>query len=857
MKKINLILLLGLLLVTIQATANNRLELNSGWQFRQQNIGNWLSASVPGTVHLDLLAHKLIEDPFYGDHQKYLQWIDKVNWEYRCVFDASEAVGKDNARLVFNGIDCFAEIWLNGHQILTTENMFRTWKTDVKKLLKAKGNELRIVLESPTKKGYELMTEYGVQLQANNDLNMLGGMGPKNKVSVFTRKAGYQYGWDLTPRYVTSGIWRPVYLESWNEAQIEDFYVYTKSVQKKKAQIGTVISTRVSKAGDYKIFLTVGGKKVKEFTRKLEKGKNEVEEYIDIQSPKLWYPRSMGEPYLYDVGVVLEYAGNQIDSRMVKTGVRTTELVYKKDQWGHCFYMKINGYPVFCKGSNYVPADSFLPRVSKDFIEHLVKSAADANMNMLRVWGGGVYEDDYLYEMCDKYGIMVWQDFIFACNMYPGGDQFLSSVKAEALDNVERIRNHPSVVIWCGNNEIDVAWKPYNKPESRFRKFFTEKQAEEFDKVNETIFMEILPSAVKESYRDSIPYWHSTPSPGWTLDTLDRWRNGDVHNWDVWHKGVPIDDYNKLIARFSTEYGLQSYPEYSSLLKYIPEKDLYIGSPTMTSHQGDIKGDKRIEEYISEFYRQPKNLKDLTYLSQLMQAEGIKIAVEAHRRSMPFSMGSLIWQHNDTWPCTSWAGIDYYGRWKAMNYFMIKAFDNVLVAPYLHGDTLDIFVVSDLYKSLKGNLELTLSDFSGKMVSHKRETISIGGATSKKIATYKVSSLLDKQDKGNVVLHCSFKANDRKYEAIQYFDQMKNITLPSPQIGIEATKNNTDECLITVTTDVLAKNLTLYYKGVAGIFSDNYFDLLPGQSKTIVLRTEEEKDDILKNLTWFTLNQVE
>lgn len=857
MRKISFLLVMGLVLIAFQAVASNRLELNKGWQFRQQNIGNWLPATVPGTVHTDLLSNKLIEDPFYGDRQKDLQWIDKVNWEYRCLFDASEAFRKDNVRLVFNGIDCFSEVWLNGNQILVTENMFRTWKADVRKFIKATGNELRIVLESPTKRGYELMTEYGVQLQANNDLNILGGMGPKNKVSVFTRKSGYQYGWDLTPRYVTSGIWRPVYLESWNEAYIEDFYVYTKSLTKRNAEIGTVLSTAVSQAGDYKISLTLGGKCVKEFNRKLEVGENTIEAYFDIRSPRLWYPRSMGEPYLYEVGVVLEYAGKRVDSREVKTGVRTTELVYEKDKWGRSFYMKINGVPVFCKGSNYVPADSFLPRVSKDMLEHIVKSAADANMNMLRVWGGGTYEDDYFYELCDKYGIMVWQDFIFACNMYPGGEGFLSNVKFEAIDNVKRIRNHPSVVIWCGNNEIDVAWKPYNKPESRFRKFFTEEQSKAFDKANETIFMNILPTVIKESYKDPIPYWHSSPSPGWTLDTLDRWSNGDVHNWDVWHKGVPINDYNELIARFSTEYGLQSYPEYSSILEYVPEKELYIGSPTMTSHQGDRKGDKRIAEYIGEFYRVPENFKDLTYLSLLMQAEGIKIAVEAHRRNMPYSMGSLIWQHNDTWPCTSWAGIDYYGRWKAMNYYMVRAFDNVLVAPYLHGDTLDIFVVSDLYKPIRGKMELSLCDFTGKSLKNIKESISVGAITSKKIATYQIATLLEGYDKGNVVLHCSLRTDEGEYEALLYFDKMKNIILPSPKVKIDVEKKEDDSYLVTVSTDVLAKNLTLYYKGIAGIFSDNYFDLLPGKIKTVSLKTNAEKEDVLKDLTWFTLNQVE
>lgn len=851
MMKKTLFLTLAVLQVLSLCAAESS-DISKGWQFRQQGLGEWLPAEVPGTVHTDLLANKVIPEPFYGTHQKDLQWIDKVNWEYRCRFDAPQAAGRQNARLVFEGVDCFAEISLNGTPIATTENMFRTWTCDVKGILKKQNNELVVIMKSPTMQGLANMTEYGVHLRANNDLSILGGMGP-NKVSVYTRKAGYQYGWDLTPRYVTSGIWRPVRLESWNDAKVEDLYVYTQSAEKKNAVLGISLTTVLDAAGRYTVRYLVNGQPAKSSEQNFGKGENVIEESLTIRSPRLWYPQGLGEPYLYDIEAILEKDGRAIDRKSVRTGIRTTRLQYHPDADGRCFFLEINGQPVFCKGSNWVPGDSFLPRFSREQLEHAVNGAAEANMNILRVWGGGVYEDDYFYELCDRLGIMVWQDFVFACNMYPGGPKYYDSIRAEAEDNVRRLRNHPSVVIWCGNNEIDVAWKPFNKPESRFRKFYTPEQATQFDKVNETIFRKILPDAVAGAYKQEMPYWHSTPSPGWGLDTLDRWKNGDVHNWDVWHKGVPISDYNKLIARFSTEYGLQSFPEVSSIRKYTPEKELYIGSPTLRSHQGDVKGDKRILQYIDELYRRTDDFAHTVYLSQLMQAEGIRTAVEAHRRNRPYCMGTIIWQHNDTWPCTSWAGVDYYGRWKAMNYYMRKAFEPVIVAPYLHGDSLDVFVVSDLTSRLKGSLEMTLMDFSGKTIHTERLPLTVEGGSSKPVARLSASDCLRGSDPREVMLVCRLKSDKASYTAVQYFEPMKNITLPRPDIRISVSAGPEGICAVTVRTDVLAKNLTVYYDGVAGIFSDNYFDLLPGESRTITVPTDETPEKVAEKLTYVSL----
>ena len=842
------------LLLSIGAYASDAETLiHTNWQFRQQGVGDWLPAQVPGTVHTDLLENGEIPDPYYGAHQQELQWIDKVDWEYRCRFDAVEAVKRQNIRLTFDGIDCFADIYLNGTHLASTDNMFRTWTYDVKPLLRARDNELHVVLHSPVMKGLSNLTRYGVRLRANNDLSDLGGIGP-NKVSIYTRKSGYQYGWDLTPRYVTSGIWRPVRLESWDDSRIDDLYVYTKDIRKNRAFLGIALNTEQDVSGDYTFLYRIDGKTVHRENRTLNQGMNTIETTLEVASPRLWYPRGMGDPALYDIEVVLEKEDRIVATRAVKTGIRTTRLQYHPDEQGRCFYLEINGKPIFCKGSNWVPGDSFLPRFNRQQLQHAVQSAADANMNMLRVWGGGIYEDDYFYALCDSLGILVWQDFIFACNMYPGGKRFYDNIRAEAKDNIHRLRNHPSLVIWCGNNEIDVAWKPFNRPESRFRKFYTPEQAEQFDKVNETIFRKILPEAVAEAYKQEMPYWHSTPSPGWGLDTLDRWKNGDVHNWDIWHKGVPIADYNTLIPRFSTEYGLQSYPELSSIRRYTPENQLYLGSETLASHQGDRKGDRRILQYIEEFYKKPADFEQTVHLSQLMQAEGIRTAVEAHRRNRPYCMGTLIWQHNDTWPCTSWAGIDYYGRWKAMNYFVKKAFEPVIVAPYLHNDSLDLYIVSDLAERLKGKLELSLMDFSGNILYTKTLPVMVEGGSSKLIIRQSVGDCLQEADPSQTMLVCRLVSDRAAHTALQYFKAVKDLALPEPEIRI-TTQTGTDPgtLQVTVSSNVLAKNLTLYYDGVAGIFSDNYFDLLPGEHRTISVPSTDSPEEAMKKLTCKTL----
>lgn len=838
------------------AGAVERFPIRSGWEFRQRGLGAWLPAEVPGTVHTDLLRNGLIPDPCVGNVQESLQWIDKVDWEYRCRFDAAEALRHDHVRICFEGVDCYADIYLNDSLIVRAQNMFRTWNADVGALLRERDNRLRVVFRSPTMEGLARLTAYGTRLTANNDLAALGGLGD-NRVSVFTRKPGYQYGWDLAPRYVTSGLWKPVVLEAWDDLRLEDLYVATCSIGRADARMAAEVTLRSDRSEKCTLRLSVNGEPVAERVQPLVAGTSVVELPFVIRKPRLWYPNGMGEPYLYDVELVVERQGRVADRRAIRCGVRTSELVYEDDPdgKGRCFYLKINGEPVFCKGSNYVPADAFLPRLTPERVEHLVSSAARANMNMLRVWGGGIYESDDFYALCDRYGIMVWQDFIFACNMYPGSEALYADLRAEAADNVRRLRNHPSVVLWCGNNEIDVAWKPHDKPHSRFRKFYTEEQAAQFDRVNETIFRRLLPGVVDSLCAGRVPYWHSSPSPGWGLDTVDRWRYGDVHNWDVWHGGDPIEAYNTQIARFCSEYGLQSYPEYASVAQFIPAEERFLASPSMTSHQGDRKkGDKRMLEYIDRQYVRDGDFARTLYLSQLMQAEGMRTAMEANRRNRPYCMGSLVWQLNDVWPCASWSGIDYYGRWKAMHYLVGHACEEVIVSLYRHGDTLEVHVVSDLRKPLRGTLELSLRDFAGRELHRRTLPVRVEAAAARCVVSAPVGEWLRGADPAASVLVCTLRAGDRAAGALHYFVTMKQAALPDATLRLSAERVDDATCRITLSSDALVKNLMLRYDGVGGIFSDNYFDLLPGQPRSVTLAASEDPDAVLAKIDALALN---
>jgi beta-mannosidase len=426
------------------------MKIHSGWQFREVGKTDWYNATVPGCVHTDLLANKLIDDPFYRDNEKKQQWIGKTDWEYRTSFRVTaQTVERENVELVFEGLDTYAGVYLNEQLVLQADNMFRTWRVNAKSKLKPGENTLRIVFRSPINEILPVMAKLNYQLPAPNDQG--------EKTSPYTRKAPYHYGWDWGPRFVTSGVWRPVFIEAWDHARVDDLQIVVKKISPDVAELIANVEIEAGTNGVATVLLENLTDRVNAGKEQidLQPGTNQVTFNFRVSKPKLWWPNGLGAQPLYSFRARSLVNGRVTDERISRTGLRTLELRQQPDEAGQSFMFVINGMPVFGKGGNWIPADSFPTRVTRDKYRFLLKSVRDTSMNMLRVWGGGIYEADDFYELCDELGILVWQDYMFACSMYPATPDFLDSVRAEAIDNVKRLRNHPSIVLWAGNNEVE------------------------------------------------------------------------------------------------------------------------------------------------------------------------------------------------------------------------------------------------------------------------------------------------------------------------------------------------------------------------------------------------------------------
>ena len=439
----------------LSAADVRRQSLDGEWQFRQERYNDWYPAQVPGTVHTDLMANGLIDDPYMGLNERSVQWVDKEDWIYRTSFDVAEDVwASGNIDLVFEGLDTYADVYLNDSLILKADNMFRGWRVAVKDLLKEKDNELKVHFYSPTRIGLQKLEALPYTYEAINDQSQNGGLFDK-RVSIFTRKAGYHYGWDWGPRLVTSGIWRPVGLEGWTDARVSDVYYHQTEVSSKKAVIDAEVEVIADKDMDKAVIeIFADGKSVAKVSKPLVKGKNVIGMPFTMKNPKLWWTRELGEPYLYDFETRVSCDGAQTSSLHTSVGIRSIVLDRSDEGTGKNFRFILNGVPVFMKGANYIPCDVFLPRVTDEIYRQTIEDAAAVNMNMLRVWGGGTYEDDRFYDLCDRYGILIWQDFMFACSIYPASGEWLESVKAEAEYNIRRLRNHACVSAVCATMPV-------------------------------------------------------------------------------------------------------------------------------------------------------------------------------------------------------------------------------------------------------------------------------------------------------------------------------------------------------------------------------------------------------------------
>ena len=828
-------------------------NIDSGWTFKQVRGNNWYPATVPGVVHTDLMDNKIIDDPFYRLNERSVQWVDKEDWEYKTTLNvAPDVFDKDNIDLDFKGLDTYADVYLNDSCILKANNMFREWLIPVKGLLKKDGNELRIYFHSPIKTDLPNYDALKHPIEAGNDQSENGGVFDK-KVSVFARKAGYHYGWDWGPRLVTSGIWRPAYLIGWNDARIDNIQYIQEKVNAKRADIKTRVEVTADKEGEATLIIKVDGLKNTWLkTVPVKKGKNLIETDLVINNPKLWWTNGLGEAHLYPFTATITMNGKIADTETTHIGIRSLRVVRDKDEAGTTFYFELNGKPLFAKGANYIPQDNFLPRVTPERYEKTILDAVDANMNMLRVWGGGIYENDLFYDLCDKYGILVWQDFMFACSTYPMTAERLENIRQEAIDNIVRLRNHPCIAIWCGNNENHTAWFNWGW----MQKYEKLGVLEEMRKDDKELFHKLLPEVVKEYdpktfNLPSSPYG-GDPDAKCESGTVNWNPNGDAHYWGVWQGIDSVAHFNKIKARFFSEYGFQSFPEYQSVLKYAPEeRDHNIYSDVMMAHQrGGQVANSRIEKITADEYRKPKDFPSTLYMSILLQGDAIKTAIEAHRRMMPYNMGSLFWQHNDCWPVASWSSRDYYGRWKAQHYFARKAFEDILISPIAENDTLDIYIVSDRLKATKGTLDIRVMDLRGNLLFEKKKNVTLPPNTSKIQFSAPVKNVLGGKKPNEVFVNARFTENGKEGKIVTnnyFFDRYKNIDFPKADIRITSVPAR-DGYDLTVSSDVFARGVFLSLDGIDNFFSDNYFDLLPGEPVTIHVTTSLNKDTFDKQL---------
>ena len=790
------------------------------WTFRKVSDANWLPAKVPGTVHTDLLANKVIPDPFFGTNENQLQWIENEDWQYQTTFNLTkEELKHQNAVLQFDGLDTFAEVYLNGIKILSANNMFRTWKVEVKKLLKIGQNQLEITFNSAAKKGKEEAKKLSYTLPGEE--------------KIFTRKAQYHFGWDWGPRLVTSGIYKKVKLHFWKKASILNITHTQQELTETKARLEFQFTIEAKSAGNYAIQL--GNVP---FIRTLKKGINKVIMPMVIPNPILWWPNGIGMAHQYLFEFSLYHDQELLEKKPIKIGLRTIELVQEKDTIGKSFYFKVNGQPVFMKGANVIPPDSFLPRATDSVYKSIVKNAVDANMNMLRVWGGGVYADDAFYEACDTNGILVWQDFMFACAMYPGDEAFLENVKQEIIDNVTRLQNHPSLALWCGNNENDEGWhnwgwqKQYKYSEADSTKIWNDYQKLFHDLIPKTLDS-LLP---KKENR----YWPSSPSIGW--GRKESLLSGDAHYWGVWWGMEPFEMYEKKVGRFMSEYGFQGLPNVKTFQAFAKSDELHFDSDAIKNHQKHPTGYKTINEYMARDYQVPTNFEDYIYVSQLLQAKGMKTAIEAHRRAKPNCMGTLIWQLNDCWPVTSWSSVDYYGRWKALQYQLKQSFNPILVDIVENEVNYEVRVINDEPIPHHITLVEEVMDFNGNHIDGYEVEFDIEANSNQALSATPKENYSAKNRHQMVISVTCQTTSGKTSKSLFYFVKPNELQLTKPNIQVV----KIDELTYEISTDVLAKNVYLSAEEEV-FFSDNFFDLLP-QEKMVIKVTQPVKAIQLKSL---------
>ena len=868
MKKILSIITACILLASAAFSQTQKIPLESGWEFHEYNgskpeLAEWRSATVPGLIHTDLLAHQLIPDPFYRDNEKKVQWVSDLEWEYRKTITADKnLLGHKHIDLVFEGLNTLADVSINGKLILHADNMFREWRADIRSYLKQGNNTLTIVFHN-TKPELARLDKAHPEEKEGADTSAVAKIFDAGNKS-YLRKAAYEGGWDWGPNMVTCGIWRPVYLQTWDNERIVDIGIAQPDITPQAAHISVearVLST-VKANATLKIEY-VQGSQTKSFSYPvtLHTGTNDISYPIDIANPKLWYPNGYGKQDMYHFKVTLLTGGRTADVVSTRSGLRSVRLNRDRDSLGRKFEFIVNGIPVFAKGSAIIPFDHFPTRMTAKRYHQFLQTAADAHMNMVRLWGGGYYETQEFYDQCDDMGIMVWQDFMFANATPPS---FLKEDIAKEIDyQVRRLRNHPCIAVWCGNNEISIFLEdpdPEFIPDA-FKALFAKLAAGRTTKIY-TNYMEIfnyLIPGVVNRITPEIPYTSSSPTSDFEHQS-PKFTSGDRHNYNVWWNDKPIEDQANYKDRFVSETGIQGFPDMATIDAFTEPGDRSATSPIMNAHQKNamVSGNIVIGKIAKTEYKDPADFATFDYLAQLVQGESLKIYAEAMRRRRPFSMGFLYWQLNDSWPVISWATMDYYGRPKAGMYMAKHFFEPVLVSPYEEDGKVNVYVVSDRPADEKASLQVRLIDFDGKVLwskkgEHKVKALSseialsiskdeLTGANYDPEKTFISAKLVS--DKGNLL-----SSNDL------YFKQAKDLKYAKSSIQADLSKQG-DHYVVKVTSTALAPRVGITFGDEEVWLSDNYIDVLPNEPVSIGIKSQATLEQLKKTLKITSLDRL-
>ena len=854
--------LLGCMASLAQAAPADTIDIDGVWQARiapgdaavkdHPREARWFTAQVPGSIQEDLIAAHRLPDPMKGINEAPLQWVGLTAWEMRktLTLDAAQ-LGHDRLDLVFDGLDTFAEVFVNGHRVISADNAHRRWRADVRRWLHAGANEILVRFASPIRKLQPMVLAEAHPLPGEYDSAF--GDEPKGKqTSPYIRKPKYQYGWDWGPRIVTIGVWRPARLEAWDGARIANLRVVQESLNDAEARVRVELRVDALHAGMAHVMaqITTPEGKVLNAGRDVALGEGEstVSLPVSIARPQRWWPAGYGAQPLYTVSARIADGPGEGAERTQHFGLRTVELI----RGGGAFGFRVNGVPVYAKGANLIPFDSFPNRTTAADMQRILKDARAANMNMIRVWGGGYYLDDSFYDEADKLGLMVWQDFMFGGAVTPPDPAFRENVRIEAEQQVERLQRHPSIVLWAGNNEVLSGWENWSDRKA-FKAAVGPEEQERVATGMTVLFNTVLRDAVLEG-APGVPYWPGSPSTDYT-GPIDTDANGDRHFWDVWSGSKPVENYLDGCARFMSEFGFQAMPSLATIREFAGDGPLTLESPVLKEHQKFLagEGNTRLQFYLDARLRKPADFADTVYLTQVNQMQAIEMAVRHQRACAPVTMGSLYWQLNDVWPAISWASIDHAGRWKLLQYAARRFFaPDVIDAEYHEGQS-SVVLETDRTAPVTASWQLTAYDMAGRKLGERKGSAALEPGHALQVAKIADADLFGTAAPGGSYAVAAMQVDGRQVSRT-ILERAAPRAMAYPDPGLSAAWHGHE---VTITAKALARAVMLDFGTLDAHPSDNGFDLLPGESVTVTVTSKAAPAALARALTLRTLEGSE